>query len=100
MRSHLGQQLELYGQGPHGEVFANEVGGPLRRGLFCTRIWRPWLITAGVPVPDVQKVMGHESPTTTLAIYTHVQTSLQNRVLGALAAFSLPQTPDGTHENL
>ena len=56
-----------------------------------------WLITAGVPVPDVQKVMGHENPTTTLAIYTHVQSGLENRVLGALAAFSLPGTTDGTH---
>ena len=32
-----------------------------------------WLITSGVPVPDVQRVMGHERPTTTLMIYTHVQ---------------------------
>ena len=41
----------------------------------------------GVPVPDVQRVMGHERPTTTLAIYTHVQSGSQERVLGALAAF-------------
>lgn len=50
-----------------------------------------WLITSGVPVPDVQRVMGHERPTTTLAIYTHVQGGSQERVLGALAAFSLPE---------
>lgn len=49
-----------------------------------------WLITSGVPIPDVQRVMGHERPTTTLAIYTHVQGGSQERVLGALAAFSLP----------
>lgn len=49
-----------------------------------------WLITSGVPVPDVQRVMGHERPTTTLAIYTHVQNGMEDRVLGALAAFSLP----------
>jgi integrase len=49
-----------------------------------------WLITSGVPVPDVQRVMGHENPTTTLAIYIHVQAGLENRVLDALAAFSLP----------
>jgi integrase len=49
-----------------------------------------WLITSGVPVPDVQRVMGHERPTTTLAIYTHVQGGSQERVLDALAAFSLP----------
>ncbi len=46
-----------------------------------------WLITSGVTVPDVQRVMGHERPTTTLAIYTHVQGGSQERVLGALAAF-------------
>ncbi|MGY4766496.1 tyrosine-type recombinase/integrase [Kribbella sp. CWNU-51] len=49
-----------------------------------------WLITSGVPVPDVQRGMGHERPTTTLAIDTHVQGCSQERVLGALAAFSLP----------
>ncbi|MEU4194124.1 tyrosine-type recombinase/integrase [Kribbella sp. NPDC026611] len=49
-----------------------------------------WLITSGVPVPDVQRVMGHERPTTTLMIYTQVQGGSQERVLGALAAFSLP----------
>ncbi len=31
-----------------------------------------WLVTAGVPVNITQKVMGHESPSTTLRIYTHV----------------------------
>lgn len=50
-----------------------------------------WLITSGVSVPDVQRVMGHERPTTTLMIYTHVQGGSQERVLGALAAFSLPE---------
>jgi len=48
-----------------------------------------WLIASGVPVPDVQRVMGHERPTTTLAIYTHVQNGLEDRVLNALTAFSL-----------
>lgn len=153
----LVQHRERFGQGPHGELFVNEAGTPLRRGLFRARIWRPslvrggllgsviedqsevlaswptengstakgsyptvtqavkdvarnaygglrfhdlrhsyasWLITSGVPVPDVQRVMGHESPTTTLAIYTHVQMGLENRVLDALAAFSLPSEED------
>jgi integrase len=49
-----------------------------------------WLITSGVPDPEVQRVTGHERPTTTLMIYTHVQGGSQERVLGALAAFSLP----------
>ncbi|WP_199234884.1 tyrosine-type recombinase/integrase [Kribbella sp. VKM Ac-2568] len=46
-----------------------------------------WLITSGVPAPDVQRVMAHERPTTTLAIYTHVQGGSQERVLDALADF-------------
>ncbi len=29
------------------------------------------LVTAGVPVNITQRVMGHQSPTTTLRIYTH-----------------------------
>jgi integrase len=29
-------------------VFANEVGGPLRRTLFRSRIWRPSLVRAGL----------------------------------------------------
>jgi integrase len=49
-----------------------------------------WLIASGVPVPDVQRVMGHERPTTTLAICTHVQSGSENRVLSALAALLLP----------
>lgn len=153
----LKQHRDLYGHGPHGEVFVNEAGTPLRRGLFRARVWRPslvragllgsvvengneyqatwptrkdepgsgtyptttqavkaiahhaegglrfhdlrhsyasWLITSGVPVQDVQRVMGHENPTTTLAIYTHVQMGYENRVLDALAAFSLPIDDD------
>ncbi|WP_281388940.1 tyrosine-type recombinase/integrase [Kribbella qitaiheensis] len=53
-----------------------------------------WLITSGVPVPDMQRVMGHERATTTLAIYTHVQGDSQERILDALAAFSLLTRPE------
>jgi integrase len=31
-----------------GTVFTNTAGGPLRRGLFRTRIWRPALVRAGL----------------------------------------------------
>jgi integrase len=31
-----------------GPVFANEVGGPLRRTVFRSRIWRPSLVRAGL----------------------------------------------------
>lgn len=53
-----------------------------------------WLITSGVPIADAQKVMGHESPQTLLGIYTHVQNGARDRIIGALAAFSLPLEPE------
>jgi integrase len=40
-----------------GPIFANEVGGPLRRTLFRTRIWRPSLVRAGMLGAVVQ--LGH-----------------------------------------
>jgi integrase len=44
----LRAHIELYPPGPAGEVFTNTAGGPLRRGLFRTRIWRPALVRAGL----------------------------------------------------
>jgi hypothetical protein len=32
----------------NAQVFADEVGAPLRRTLFRTRIWRPALVRAGM----------------------------------------------------
>jgi integrase len=49
-----------------------------------------WLIASGVPITDAQKVMGHENPQTLLGIYSHVQDGSRDRILHALAAFSLP----------
>jgi integrase len=49
-----------------------------------------WLIASGVPITDAQKVMGHENPQTLLGIYAHVQEGSRDRILHALAAFSLP----------
>ena len=48
VRAHLAHQRQQYGLGAHGEVFVNEAGNPLRRGLFRTRIWRPSLVRAGL----------------------------------------------------
>lgn len=44
LRTHLGQ----LGTGEAGLVFANQVGGALRRTLFRSRIWRPSLVRAGL----------------------------------------------------
>jgi hypothetical protein len=53
-----------------------------------------WLIQAGATVNDVQWVMGLEQASTTPGIYTHVSDGLNGRVLGALAAFSLPSADE------
>ncbi len=49
-----------------------------------------WLISDGVPVNDVQPVMGHEQVSTTLDRYTHRSRDRAHRVRGTFAAFSLP----------
>ena len=152
----LRQHRAQYEPGPAGQVFSNEAGGPPRRTLFRSRVWRPvlvragllgavretgqgtwiaswptsdgtttseqcasqreavalvarsahgglrfhdlrhsyatWLISDGVPINDVQRVMGHEQASTTLNMYTHAASEHDRfgRVLGAFAAFSLP----------
>ncbi|SDU17987.1 tyrosine-type recombinase/integrase [Jiangella alkaliphila] len=61
-----------------------------------------WLVSDGVPVNDVQRVMGHEQATTTLNLYTHDSGSARTRVRGLFDAFSLPRPADETgpgHEN-
>lgn len=44
IRTHLRQWPALGGE----PIFANEVGAPLRRTLFRSRIWRPSLVRAGL----------------------------------------------------
>jgi integrase len=131
LRQHLAAWPPLNG----ATVFTNTVGGPLRRTLFRSRVWKPslvragllgsvteldtgafqgewtdatgttlvkefdthdqavklvakhaqgglrfhdlrhsyatWLVSDGVPINTVQRVMGHEKVTTTLQLYTH-----------------------------
>jgi integrase len=43
------------------------------------------LVTRGVPVNDVQAVMGHEKPSTTLNLYTHQADGHDKRVRDAFA---------------
>ncbi len=73
-------------------VAANAHGGLRFHDLRHS--YASWLITSGVPIADAQKVMGHESAQTLLGIYTHVQNGARDRIIGALAAFSLPLEPD------
>lgn len=54
-----------------------------------------WLVTDGVPINVVQRVMGHEQASTTLNRYTHTPDDYADRVLAAFgdsAAFLLPPT--------
>jgi integrase len=44
----LRDHLDAYPLGAAGLIFANEVGGALRRGLFRSRVWRPSLVRAGM----------------------------------------------------
>ena len=153
----LAQHRRTFPPGPACEVFTNLVGGPLRRTLFRSRVWRPalvragllgtvtelgpdkwraawldvnsheqsaertterdavtlvakksanglrfhdlrhsyatWLVSSGVPVNDVAKVMGHTKASFTLTRYTHVlRRTGDDRVRGALADFLL--TPE------
>ncbi|WP_446217926.1 tyrosine-type recombinase/integrase [Micromonospora sp. IBHARD004] len=70
-----------------------------------------WLVTDGVPIDLVQRVMGHEQASTTLNRYTHTPDEYAARVLAAFdssAASLLPpagETPsestlDGDGEEL
>ncbi len=44
----LAAHKEAFPSGPAGEVFTNTAGGPLRRTLFRSRVWRPSLARAGL----------------------------------------------------
>lgn len=44
----LREHVERYPLGAGDLIFANEVGGALRRTLFRTRVWRPSLVRAGL----------------------------------------------------
>ena len=50
-----------------------------------------WLVSDGVPINDVARVMGHERTSTTLDRYTHSTRDRDGRIRGTFDAFSLPQ---------
>ncbi len=74
-------------------VFTARTAEPLKRGTFRAWVWKPslqraslpttlrfhdlrhsyatWLVSDGVPINDVARVMGHEQTSTTLDRYTH-----------------------------
>ncbi|MEH1096631.1 tyrosine-type recombinase/integrase [Micromonospora sp. CPCC 205739] len=112
----LTDHRQSFGTGADGLIFVARTGAPLKRGTFRARIWKPslqraglplglrfhdlrhsyatWLVSDGVPINDVAKVMGHEQTSTTLNRYTHSTAERDRRVLKSFAAFSLPPGND------
>jgi integrase len=98
-------QLDLTGQW----LFTNTDRGQIKSETFRTNVWYPalkrsglpghrWprlhdlrhtlasrLIDAGIPLPAVQKRLGHGSLATTVAIYAHVVGDSEARIVDALA---------------
>lgn len=57
LTAELRDHIARHEQGLHGLIFTNELGGPLRRTLFRTRVWRPALVRAGL-LGEVSEVDG------------------------------------------
>jgi integrase len=58
-----------------------------------------WLVSSGVPINDVQTVMGHEQASTTLDRYTHQSTDRDTRVRRAFADDLLTHASDDDPED-
>ncbi|WP_243422848.1 tyrosine-type recombinase/integrase [Micromonospora globispora] len=108
----LTDHRQSFETGAEGLIFVARTGEPLKRGTFRARIWKPslqraglplglrfhdlrhsyatWLVSDGVPINDVAKVMGHEQTSMTLDRYTHSTRERDRRVLASFDAFSLP----------
>jgi integrase len=112
----LTDHAKAYEVGDDDLIFVARTGAALKRGTFRARVWKPslqraglpmelrfhdlrhsyatWLVSDGVPINHVAKVMGHEQTSTTLDRYTHSTSERDSRVLRSFAAFSLPQRAD------
>ena len=53
------------------------------------------LVSRGIPVNDVQAVMGHERASATLNFYTHPSAGRDDRIRSAFDDDSLTTDPDG-----
>lgn len=85
-----------------GRVFAVRTGAAWRRANFRRQVWAPalaasglptsmrfhdlrhcyatWLVSDGVPINEVQRLLGHEQASTTLDRYTHASKGHDERV--------------------
>ncbi|KUI17414.1 integrase [Mycolicibacterium acapulense] len=88
-------------------LFTNRAGRAVRGNGFHERVWRPavekaelcppprihdlrhtcasWMVLAGVPLPVVQAHLGHESITTTVNLYSHVDRRSGEAAANAIA---------------
>jgi integrase len=97
-------------------LFVNRTGGPIRHHGFRARVWWPavqrsgldptprihdlrhtcasWMIAAGVPLPVIQRHLGHESIETTVGVYGHLDRSSARAAAAAIeAALTKDDTP-------
>lgn len=77
---------------------ARYCAGPCPRFHDVRHSFATWLVSDGVPVNDVAKVMGHEQTSTTLNRYTHPSPAYINRIRDAFADFPLTQATDQVPE--
>ncbi len=104
------------GMAPEDFVFTNTAGRPWRRNRWHETVWQPalraanqhnatprplgktprvhdmrhtcasWMIRAGLPLPVIQRHLGHESITTTVDRYGHMEPAHLAMAAGALGA--------------
>ena len=116
----LTEHRRRFGNSTEDLIFTASTGQPIKRGTFRARVWKPslkraglpvalrfhdlrhsyatWLVSDGVPVNDVAKIMGHEQTSTTLNRYTHSTAERDRRVLRSFDAYSLPPADDDVPE--
>jgi integrase len=104
--AHLGRLAEQ--PAPTDLAFPTRNGTPMLRGNFRREVWNPalarsglptalrfhdmrhsyatWLVTDGVPINVIQRVMGHANASTTLNRYTHAPADYEDRVRAAFDA--------------
>lgn len=106
----------IAGKAPEAFVFTNTAGQPWHRSRFHEGVWQPairaanlgkrprvhdmrhtcasWMLRAGIPLPVVQRHLGHESITTTVDRYGHLEPSALTAAAAALSgamSSALPQ---------